>query len=105
MVAVPSPRVDRKERYWGIMIAITHSSSFYKLRNGKAVKSRERGYVEKAGVANGEKITKACTTPYVAVRKHVPDQKSTQEKENLEEGNYYGESEEQLDMLTTEDPL
>ena len=25
-----------------------------------------------------EKITEACTTPYVAVRKHVPDQKSTQ---------------------------
>ena len=29
----------------------------------------------------------------------------SQEKENLEEGNYYGETEEQLDMWTTEDPL
>ena len=52
MVAVPSPRVDRKERYWGIMIAITHSSSFYKstliwdwgtFSMGEKIKRKERG--------------------------------------------------------------
>ena len=68
MVAVPSPRVDRKERYWGIAIAITHSSSFYKSEDwDRGSCFWDRGEYFFFLVVNKTANAEVCAVPFVKV--------------------------------------